>query len=238
MSTRTTFHIGAATCILGLFAALAGCSHPATGRVAQPLPAPRLDAPPAGQHEQVAVLAGGCFWGLELVFEHVDGVNGVEAGYAGGSAATAHYLMVGTGTTGHAESVRIRFDPSRVSYGQLLQVYFSVATDPTQRNRQGPDIGPQYRSVIFYRSPQQKRAAEAYIAQLAAAKTFAAPIVTQVAPLQAFYPAESRHQDYARLHPHDLYIVYNDAPKVARLQRLFPALYRPQPDATTRVQVH
>lgn len=237
MSTRITFR----TVLIGLLVllvALAGCGRPAMNRDAQALPAPRLDAPPAGQGEQVAVLAGGCFWGLQLVFEHVKGVRRVEAGYSGGAAATAFYPLVGTGATGHAESVRIRFDPSRVSYGQLLQVYFSVATDPTQLDRQGPDVGPQYRSAIFYGSPEQKRTAEAYISQLTAANAFGAPIVTQVVPLQAFYPAESWHQDYARLHPRDLYIVYNDAPKAERLQQLFPALYRLQPDAVTPVRVY
>jgi peptide-methionine (S)-S-oxide reductase len=237
VSTRITFR----TVLIGMLvslAVLAGCSRQVPGRVAQSLPAPRLDTSPAAQGEQVAVLAGGCFWGLQLVFEHVDGVRRVEAGYSGGAAATAHYPLVGTGTTGHAESVRIRFDPSRVSYGQLLQVYFSVATDPTQLDRQGPDVGPQYRSAIFYGSPEQKRAAEAYIAQLTAAKAFAAPIVTQVVPLRAFYPAESWHQDYARLHPHDPYIVYNDAPKAVRLRQRFPTLYRSQPEAVTPVRVY
>lgn len=224
--------------LVAMLAMLAGCARPAAGRTEQALPPPRLDAPPTNPHEQVAVFAGGCFWGLQLVFEHVDGVRRVEAGYSGGSAATAYYPLVGTGTTGHAESVRIHFDPARVSYGQLLQVYFSVTTDPTQLDRQGPDVGPQYRSAIFYGSPGQKRTAEAYIAQLTAAKAFGAPIVTRVVPLQRFYRAESWHQGYARKHPHDLYILYNDMPKLTHLQQRFPQLYRAQPDAVTAVRVH
>ena len=176
----------------------------------------------------MAVLAGGCFWGVQAVFEHVKGVKRVLAGYSGGSAATATYDQVSDGDTGHAESVKILFDPAQVSYGQLLRIYFSVATDPTQLNRQGPDVGTQYRSAIFYSTPEQERIARAYIAQLGTAKAFGDPIVTQVAPLKAFYPAEAYHQDYARLHPNDRYIVVNDAPKVVNLQRYFPDAYRPQ----------
>lgn len=192
------------------------------------LPAPTVDAPKTAAHgEQVAVLAGGCFWGVEAVFEHIRGVRKVVAGYSGGAADTAHYGEVGAGDTGHAESVQVHFDPAQVSYGTLLQVFFSVALNPTERNRQGPDVGDQYRSVIFYADAGQQRIAGAYLAQLAAAKAFPAPIVTQLVPLHAFYPAEAYHQHYFQHHPDNPYIVFNDAPKVARLQRLFPTLYQP-----------
>jgi peptide-methionine (S)-S-oxide reductase len=159
------------------------------------------------------------------VFKHLNGVVDATSGYAGGSAATAEYETVSTGKTGHAESVKVTFDPTRISYGQLLRVFFSVAHDPTQLNRQGPDTGTQYRSAIFYANEEQRRAAEAYIAQLHDAKAFTRPIVTQIVPLQGFYAAESYHQDYARLHPHDLYIMINDAPKVVHLRERFPDLY-------------
>lgn len=192
------------------------------------LPAPTVDAPKTTVHgEQVAVLAGGCFWGIEAVFEHVKGVHQVIAGYSGGAADTAHYAEVSEGDTGHAESVQVHYDPAEISYGTLLQVFFSVALDPTERNRQGPDVGSQYRSMIFYANPEQQHIAGAYIAQLTAAKSFPAPIVTQLVPLQAFYPAEAYHQHYFRLHPNNPYIVFNDAPKVAQLQQLFPTLYQP-----------
>ena len=193
------------------------------------LPAPKVDAAPAATPAyQTAVLAGGCYWGVEAVFEHVKGVHKVVAGYSGGAASTAHYDEVSDGDTGHAESVKIEFDPARISYGKLLQVFFSVALDPTELNRQGPDSGTQYRSAIFYGSPEQKKIALDYIAQLTVAHSFPAPIVTQVVPLQAFYPAEAYHQNYAQLHPDNPYIVYNDAPKVVHLQQLFPALYQPE----------
>ncbi|MBQ4853342.1 peptide-methionine (S)-S-oxide reductase MsrA [Rhodanobacter sp. B2A1Ga4] len=202
------------------------------------LPAPTVDARKTVAHgEQVAVLAGGCFWGIEAVFEHVKGVHRVIAGYSGGNADTAHYDEVSEGDTGHAESVQVHFDPAEISYGTLLQVFFSVALDPTERNRQGPDVGSQYRSVIFYGNAEQQRIAGAYIAQLGAAKSFPAPIVTQLAPLQAFYPAEAYHQHYFQLHPNNPYIVYNDAPKVAQLKQLFPALYQPDRQVV-EVQLH
>lgn len=205
---------------------LGACTLPPAAMAAAKLPAPVLDAPrTAAPGEQVAVFAGGCFWGVQDVFEHVKGVRGTWAGYSGGSAATAHYDQVSDGDTGHAESVKVLFDPSRVSYGQLLQVFFSVATDPTELDRQGPDSGTQYRSVIFYASPEQQRIASAYLAQLGKARIYAAPIVTQLVSLKAFYPAEGWHQDYASRHPDDLYIAINDAPKVDNLERLFPALY-------------
>jgi peptide-methionine (S)-S-oxide reductase len=191
------------------------------------LPDPAVD-PAAGGHTQVAVLAGGCFWGLQAVFEHVKGVEHVWAGYSGGNADTADYDIVSEGESGHAESVKIVYDPAQVSYGQLLKVYFSVAHDPTQLDRQGPDVGKQYRSVVFYGDAAQKQVAQAYLAQLGKAGAFARPVVTELVPLKAFYTAEDYHQDYARLHPNDPYIVYNDAPKVAALKRMYPALYRPQ----------
>jgi peptide-methionine (S)-S-oxide reductase len=194
------------------------------------VPAPIVDAPLANDAgKATAVLAGGCFWGVQWVFEHVPGVSNVTSGYSGGAAATATYEQVSEGDTGHAETVRIVYDPSKVTYGQLLRVYFSVATNPTELNRQGPDTGTQYRGAIFYANPEQQRIAKDYIAQLGAAHTFAAPIVTQVVPFEAFYPAEDYHQDYARLHPDALYIAINDAPKVASLQRALPNLYRAQP---------
>ena len=190
------------------------------------VPNPAVDAPIATTTtEQTAVVAGGCFWGIQAVFQHVKGVIKATSGYSGGAANTAEYETVSTGDTGHAESVKIAYDPSQITYGQLLQVFFSVAHDPTQLNRQGPDSGTQYRSVIFYNSDEQKRIAEAYIAQLDKAQVFARPIVTQVVPLKAFYPAEAYHQDYAANHPGNPYIVYNDAPKVAHLRQEFPKLY-------------
>ncbi|HSM97571.1 MAG TPA: peptide-methionine (S)-S-oxide reductase MsrA [Gallionella sp.] len=180
----------------------------------------------AASAEQTAVFAGGCFWGVDAVFKHVKGVTDVVSGYSGGAAATAHYEMVSEGTTGHAESVRVRFDPARVSYRQLLQVFFSVAHDPTQFNRQGPDTGSQYRSAIFYTSDEQQKIAQDYIRQLTAARAYSAPIVTQVVPLQQFYAAEEHHQNYLALHPYQPYIIFNDMPKLKRLQEQFPALYR------------
>lgn len=180
----------------------------------------------AAPAEQTAVFAGGCFWGVDAVFKHVKGVSGVVSGYAGGSAATAYYEQVGNGNTGHAEAVRVRFNPAQVSYEQLLQVFFSVAHDPTQLNRQGPDVGSQYRSAIFYTSAEQQKIAQSTIRQLTAARTFSAPIVTQAVPLQQFYPAEEYHQNYLALHPHQPYIVFNDMPKLEQLRKQFPALYQ------------
>jgi peptide-methionine (S)-S-oxide reductase len=174
-----------------------------------------------------AVFAGGCFWGVDAVFRHVRGVLQVVSGYAGGGGATAHYPVVSTGLTGHAESVEVTFDPTQVSYDQLLEVFFTVAHDPTQLNRQGPDVGSQYRSAIFYASPAQQRAARAYIRKLTDAHAFANPIVTQVVPLDHFYPAEDYHQNYLARHPDQPYIVYNDLPKLTALQQRFPDLYRP-----------
>ena len=173
-----------------------------------------------------AVFAGGCFWGIEGVFEHLKGVKLAESGYAGGTVASPTYEAVTTGETGHAEAVRVVYDPARISYDQLLEVFFTVAHDPTQLNRQGPDVGTQYRSAIYYRTDAQKQAVEAHLARLRAAKAFADPIVTEVAPLRAFYLAEAYHQDYMKHHPTQPYIVYHDAPKIAHLKQRFAALYR------------
>ncbi len=181
----------------------------------------------AKNSQETAVFAGGCFWGVQAVFQHVKGVISATSGYSGGPSVAAEYEVVSTGTTGHAESVKVVYDPSKLTYGQLLKVFFSVAHDPTELNRQGPDTGTQYRSVIFYSSDQQKNIAQAYIAQLDQAKVFPQKIVTQVVPLKAFYPAEGYHQNYATLHPDNPYIKYNDLPKVANLQQQFPNLYRP-----------
>jgi peptide-methionine (S)-S-oxide reductase len=202
------------------------CAH-ARGSAAVALPPPAVDVPRAADPgRQTVVLAGGCFWGVEAVFRHVKGVTEATSGYAGGSAETAHYELVSDGDTGHAESVRVTFDPAQVTLGQLLQVFFSVAHDPTEVNRQGPDTGTQYRSAIFVSGAAQRRVADAYIAQLDRAKAFPRRIATEVAPLAAFYPAEAYHQNYAALHPGNPYIAINDAPKVAHLRELFPALYR------------
>jgi peptide-methionine (S)-S-oxide reductase len=190
---------------------------------------PVVDNPKAPGPLQTAVLAGGCFWGVQGVFEHVRGVQKVVAGYAGGEQSTAQYETVSTGRTGHAESVRITYDPAQVSYGQLLQIAFSVVSDPTLLNRQGPDSGTQYRSAIFYADDTQKKIAEAYIAQLDAAHVFARPIVTRIEPLKGFYAAEDYHQDYLVHNPTAPYIAYNDIPKVENFKKLFPEIYSGQP---------
>ena len=195
---------------------------------------PAVDNPKAAGPPQSAVLAGGCFWGVQGVFEHVRGVRKVIAGYAGGERSTADYKRVGTGSTGHAESVKIIFDPAKISYGQLLQIAFSVVHDPTQLNRQGPDVGTQYRSVIFYADDAQKRIAQAYIAQLDQDHVFARPIVTQVDPLKGFYEAEGYHQDYLIHNPTSPYIATYDVPKVENLKRTFPELYSGQPVLAAR----
>ncbi|MEK6281094.1 MAG: peptide-methionine (S)-S-oxide reductase MsrA [Acidobacteriota bacterium] len=194
---------------------------------ANTIPDPILDTPLAGaKGVQTTVLAGGCFWGVEAVFEHVKGVTEVKSGYSGGSAAEADYRKVSSGQTGHAESVQITYDPSQVSYGQLLKVFFSVAHDPTELNRQGPDRGTQYRSAIFYSNEEQKRIAVGYIDQLNKAKVFNRPIVTQLGPLESFHEAEAYHQDYLAHHPDEPYIVINDLPKVENLRKHLPALYK------------
>jgi peptide-methionine (S)-S-oxide reductase len=193
------------------------------------VPPPALDEPAGAGTSEVAVIAGGCFWGVQGVFQHVEGVKSAVSGYAGGDKATAHYDMTSTGTTGHAESVQITYDPRKITYGRILQVYFSVAHDPTELNRQGPDEGTQYRSAIFPSNDEQARVAKAYIAQLDSAHVFKAPIVTVIEPGKTFYRAEDYHQDFLERNPHYPYIVFNDLPKIASLKRLFPALYRPDP---------
>ncbi len=181
----------------------------------------------AAAQTQTAVFSGGCFWGVDAVFKHMKGVTKVVSGYSGGEASTAHYDIVSEGTTGHAESVQVTFDPAVVPYATLLKVFFSVAHDPTELNRQGPDEGTQYRSAIWYANPEQQAAAQKAIADLTAAKAYKKPIVTQVAPLKKFYPAEDYHQNYLALHPTQPYIVYNDIPKVENLKAKYPELYRP-----------
>lgn len=209
---------------LAILISLTACTASASNA---PVPDPSYDeVKPAAHSTETAVLAGGCFWGMQSVFEHVRGVRQVWAGYSGGDSNTAHYDDVSDGNTGHAESVKIAFDPAVVSYGQLLKIYFAVAHDPTTLNRQGPDAGTQYRSEIFYASPEQEKIAQSYITQLDAAKVFDNSIVTSVQPLHGFYPAEDYHQDYARKHPENMYIVVNDAPKVARLKQMFPGMYQ------------
>src|SRR5690242_11813367 len=214
----------AAVALLGSVLSATACNAKANPAVA--IPAPVVDAPRASiAAKQTAVISGGCFWGVQAVFQHVKGVISATSGYSGGSAQTADYETVSTGETGHAESVEIVYDPSQITYGELLRVFFSVAHDPTQLNRQGPDEGSQYRSAIFYNSNEQKHIAESYIQQLDNAKVFSGKIVTQLVPLQAFYPAESYHQNYAALHPNQPYIVFNDAPKVAHLKQQLPGFY-------------
>ena len=203
---------------------------PLAAESAHSVPPPALDTPANPQAtSEVAILAGGCFWGVQGVFQHVQGVTSAVSGYAGGAADTAHYEMVGTNTTEHAESVRITFDPRRISYGQMLQIYFSVAHNPTELNRQGPDVGSQYRSAIFPTNPQQMRIAEAYIVQLNQAHVFDGAIVTKTEPGRDFYPAEDHHQDFMTRNPNYPYIVVNDLPKIEALKRLFPDLYHPTP---------
>jgi peptide-methionine (S)-S-oxide reductase len=206
---------------LGLF--------PPTARAAI-IPAPIVDASLAQQPgEETVVFSGGCFWGVQAVFQHVKGVLSATSGYSGGEAKTAEYETVSTGHTGHAESVKVVFDPSQITFGQLLHVFFSVAHDPTELNRQGPDEGPQYRSVVFFSMPEQERITRAYVEQLDKARVFKHAIVTQVVPLKAFYPAEAYHQNYATIHPDSMYIRFNDAPKVANLKKEFSQIYRESP---------
>jgi peptide-methionine (S)-S-oxide reductase len=200
------------------------------------IPPPALDAQ-ASDGIQTAVIAGGCFWGVQGVFQHTAGVVNAVSGYAGGSKATANYTVVGTGATGHAEAVEIKYDPKKISYGKILQIFFSVAHDPTQLNRQGPDSGTQYRSAIFTANDEQKKVADAYIAQLNAAKVYKKPIVTKVGPLEAFYAAEAYHQDYLTLHPTQPYIVYNDIPKVDALKKIFAQDYIEKPTLVSSVKV-
>ena len=225
---RSVLSLLAATTALTLAFALAFALPSRAAEDAVVIPAPALDAAPASGI-QTAVVAGGCFWGVQGVFQHTAGVVNAVSGYAGGTKATADYQTVSTGRTGHAESVEIKFDPRKISYGKILQIYFSVAHDPTQLNRQGPDSGTQYRSAIFTTSDEQKKVAEAYIAQLDGAKVFNKQIVTKVGALEAFYPAEAYHQDYLTLHPNQPYIAYNDIPKVENLKKLFADNYIEKP---------
>ncbi len=222
------FGLSATTRIVKLAAATALVfTVVASVRAGSVLPENKVSAPAeAINNSQIAVFAGGCFWGVDAVFKHVKGVSDVESGYAGGRANTAKYDQVSGGDTGHAEAVRVRFDPAQVSYQQLLQVFFSVAHDPTQLNRQGPDAGSQYRSAIFYLSPDQEKIAKAYVQQLTGAHTFSKPIVTEIVPLQQFYRAEEYHQNYLALHPYQPYIVFNDMPKLEQLRKQLPILYR------------
>jgi peptide-methionine (S)-S-oxide reductase len=212
---------------LVLFCCLAG---PAAAESLTPVSPPQTDVPHSAEGgTEKAVFAGGCFWGVQAVFQHTKGVTSAVSGYAGGTLASPTYRQVSSGRTGHAESVEVTFDPKLISYGHLLQIYFSVAHDPTELDRQGPDEGTQYRSEIFTTSQAQQNIARAYIAELGETNAFAGPIVTKVEPLQAFYPAESYHQDYATRHPDSAYIVVNDLPKIENLQRLYPELYRERP---------
>jgi peptide-methionine (S)-S-oxide reductase len=215
--------------ILGVFllgSTMACNAATAAGESAVRLPNPTLDAPLASaQGERTAVFAGGCFWGVEAVFEHVKGVTNVVSGYSGGTAGTASYDLVSAGRTGHAEAVRITYDPSQITYGHLLKIFFSVAHDPTQLNRQGPDTGKHYRSAVFYADAEQKSIVEGYINQLNGVKVFSRPIVTQIVALDAFHQAEAYHQDYAARHPDQPYIRHHDLPKVENLRRQFPDLY-------------
>ena len=215
--------------LVGLLSAAGFVATRSTAEEARAVPPPAVDEQAGGKTSEVAVIAGGCFWGVQGVFQHVEGVKRAVSGYAGGNQATAHYDMTSTGTTGHAESVQITYDPRKITYGRILQVYFSVAHDPTELNRQGPDEGTQYRSAIFPSNDEQARVAKAYIAQLDSAHVFPAPIVTTIEPGKTFYRAEAYHQDFLERNPHYPYIVFNDLPKIANLKRLFPALYRPDP---------
>ncbi len=226
MTRRKTFLLWAALASL----ALAGPSEAArAGDMARTLPQPTLDVTPSGADQQTAVFAGGCFWGVQGVFQHVRGVTRAVSGYTGGRVSDPSYEQVSSGRTGHAEAVRVTFDPSHVSYGTLLRIFFSVALDPTQVDRQGPDRGTQYRSELFVSNPEQDRVARAYVAQLEAAHVFGRPIATRIDPAGPFYPAEAYHQDYLTLHPNTPYIAIYDIPKVRSLERLFPESWQPTP---------
>jgi len=229
MSMRSTLKVLSAVLLIGATAGLALRETASAADRGVTLPAPALDNQKAPGQAQSIVLSGGCFWGVQGVFEHVRGVRRVVAGYAGGARDSAHYETVGLGNTGHAESVQVSFDPSQVSLGEILQVFFSVVHDPTQVNRQGPDVGTQYRSEIFYSDAEQRKLAESYIAQLNEAHAFSRPIATRVDPLPGFYAAEDYHQDFLQHNPNYPYIVYNDLPKIENLKRLFPAEYTSEP---------
>ncbi|CAP42813.1 peptide-methionine (S)-S-oxide reductase MsrA [Bordetella petrii] len=228
LSRRASFRLAGAA----LLAGAAWFTFQTPGRAAEAvyrIPPPAMDLPAGDAHTATAVLAGGCFWGVQAVFQHVQGVTQALSGYAGGNAGSANYDTVSSGRTGHAEAVQITYDPTRVSYGQLLQIYFSVAHDPTQHNRQGPDVGTQYRSAIFPASDDQRKVAEAYIAQLNRSGIYPKPLATTVENLQGFYPAENYHQDYLAHHPDSLYIVINDQPKIENLAKEYPARFRQTP---------
>ena len=230
MISSFTPRFGLATLTIAGLMALAGfATSSTTAEEARKIPPPAVDEPAGTAGPEVAVVAGGCFWGVQGVFQHVDGVISAVSGYDGGSQATAHYDMTSRGDTGHAESVRITYDPSRISYGKILQIFFSVAHDPTELDRQGPDEGTQYRSAIFPLNGEQARIAKDYIAELDKAHAFGAPIVTSIEPGKTFYRAEDYHQDFLAKNPTYPYIVYNDLPKIENLKRLFPDLYRPDP---------
>jgi peptide-methionine (S)-S-oxide reductase len=218
-----------AAAIVGMIGLFLWSNSPLAADGARVIPAPAIDSTPGSATEEDAVLAGGCFWGVQGVFQHVNGVTNAVSGYAGGAKGTAEYDTVGTGTTGHAESVQITFNPQTISYGKLLQIFFSVAHDPTQVNRQGPDTGTQYRSVIFPTSAEQTRVAQAYIAQLDQAQAFKKKIATKIEERKAFYPAERYHQDFLTNNPRAPYIMINDLPKIEDLKKLFPSIYRATP---------
>ena len=223
--------------LAGLTCALVLASGRAAPALKSPVPSPGVDEPRAtSPSKETMVVAGGCFWGVQAVYAQVKGVISATSGYAGG-ARPADYEMVSTGQTGHAESVKVVYDPSRISYGQLLKIFFSVAHDPTQLNRQGPDSGTQYRSAIFTTSDEQKKVADAYIAQLNAAKVYKKPIVTKIGPLEAFFPAEAYHQDYLTLHPNQPYIAFNDIPKVENLKKIFADNYIEKPTLVSAAKV-
>lgn len=233
---RFISRLAACTAALSFLTLSAGFTPSRAAEEAVVIPPPTVDAK-ITDGLQTAVFAGGCFWGVQGVFQHTTGVVNAVSGYAGGSKSTANYMMVSTGATDHAEAVEIKYDPKQVSYGKLLQIFFSVVHDPTQLNRQGPDRGTQYRSAIFTLNDDQKKIADAYIAQLGAAKVYGAPIVTKVGPLEQFYAAEAYHQDYLTLHPSQPYIVYNDLPKIDNLKKLFPKDYRDKPALVSSAKV-
>jgi peptide-methionine (S)-S-oxide reductase len=236
MNRRSFSRLSLYAAAIGALAASATFTPSFAAEDAVIVPPPGVDVQNASGI-QTAVLAGGCFWGVQGVFQHTNGVVNAVSGYSGGSKANADYTMVSTGTTGHAESVEIKFDPKKISYGKILQIFFSVVHDPTQLNRQGPDSGTQYRSAIFTTSDEQKKVAEAYIAQLNAAKVYSKPIVTKVGPLDAFFAAEAYHQDYLTLHPNQPYIAYNDIPKVENLKTVFAETYIEKPTLVSSIKV-
>ena len=238
MSPRHLSRLSLCAAAIGALAIVAVAISPSrASEEAVIIPPPAVDVQ-AADGIQTAVIAGGCFWGVQGVYQHTAGVLNAVSGYSGGSKMTANYTMIGTGTTGHAEAVEIKYDPKKISYGKILQIFFSVVHDPTQLNRQGPDTGTQYRSAIFTANDEQKKVAEAYIAQLNAAKVYKKPIVTKVGPLQAFYAAEDYHQDYLTLHPNQPYIAFNDIPKVENLKKIFAENYIEKPTLVSNAKAH